>query len=440
MRGYIKRVAAVAVQLCVLIFLAVAHLPAQTGRGFHDLRFQEVRGEDLEVKIAVFGPGDELYFWWGHMALIIDNKRTGYSRSYDWGIFSFNVDQFFANFAMGRLWYESGSSSAQNVISNYMRSNRDITVFTLDLSPERREEIYRLAEESTLYENRYYLYHHFYDNCVTRILNIIDQITDGQFTEHFKNEPGRFTLRQHVRRHTWRSPFFNWILNFWMGQKIDVPISVWDEMFLPSEVARHIVDFSYIDTEGVSRNLVSDVEEVYRSYGRPAVLEVPRKQWPRELTFSLFLSLFLGFLFYVQKKSPAAGQVLLGICHTVLGFVFGTAGLVLLFMSLFTEHDYTFNNINLFFCNPLLLAAVPLGLRYASADNYNKRLFAETSLRLIWLFTVLGVFVSMLVKLSPRFWQDNLPDQMLILPVALILSLEPASLRRLIKRIFWRWS
>jgi len=265
-------------------------------------------------------------------------------------------------------------------------------------------------------------------------------VTDGQFIEHFTNEPGRFTLRQHVRRHTWQSPFFNWILNFWMGQNIDIPISVWEEMFLPSEVARNIVDFSYIDTDGVPRQLVSDVDIVHRSSGRPTVLEFPRKQWPREFAFGLFLSLFLGFLFYVQTKSPPIGQVSLGICHSVLGFIFGSAGLILMFMSFFTEHDYTFNNSNLFFCNPLLLAAVPLGLRYAFADNYNKRLFAETSLRLIWLLTVLGIFLSMLVKLSPRFWQDNLSDQLLMLPIALILSLEPAGLRRLINRIFWRWA
>jgi hypothetical protein len=108
-------------------------------------------------------------------------------------------------------------------------------------------------------------------------------------------------------------------------------------------------------------------------------------------------------------------------------------------MSTFTAHDYTYHNINLLFCNPLLLAAVPLGLRYASSPNYNKRLFAESSLRLIWLLTALGIFLSMLIQVNSRFPQDNLADQLLLLPVALTLSLEPAGLRRLIERLFWRW-
>jgi len=400
--------------------------------------YLDVRGEDLVIKLAIFGPGDELYFWFGHMSLIIENTRTGQYNSYDYGTFSFNKDHFFVNFAMGRLWYSCESHSASSVINGYLRNNRDITLYTLYLPPEKRLEVFRFAEESILPENKFYLYHHFKDNCVTRILNIINHATGGQFREQFDNEPGRFTLRQHVRRHTWRSPFIDWILNFWMGQDIDTPTTVWEEMFLPSEVARNITDFSYKDRDGVSGNLVSDVNTVYNSFGRPAVLDIPRKQWPREFAFSLFLSLFLGLLFFIQVKSPPVGQVALGICHSLFGLIFGTAGFLLFFMNVFTEHDYTYHNINLFFCNPLLLAAFPLGIRYASADNYNKRLFAETSLRVIWLLTALGVFLSMLVKLSPNIWQQNLTDQMLILPVALTLSLEPAGLSRLIKRIFWR--
>jgi len=169
------------------------------------------------------------------------------------------------------------------------------------------------------------------------------------------------------------------------------------------------------------------------------VLDSPRTQWPRELAFSLFVAVVLGCLFYLQKKRPACGQVALGITYSLLGLGFGIAGLLLFFMSGFTSHDYTYHNANLFFVNPLLLIAFPLGLRYATSKNYDSRLKAEFMLRLLWLLVLLGVFISMLIKVSPRFWQDNLTDQMLMLPIALVLSLEPAGLRRMIERIFWRW-
>ena len=417
-------------RIAVLVVLGIAALyalPAQT------------RGNDLTIKIAVMGQGDELYFWWGHIALVIDDVRTKESRFYDYGLFSFDNDNFFLNFAFGRLWYSCGVSQSEYNIASYIHTNRDVVLYTLDISPEKREEARQYAERSILPENRNYLYHHFKHNCAHPILDIIDLVTDGQFKKQFTAEPGRFTLRQHVRRHTWYSPVIDWILNFWMGQDIDTPLTVWDELFLPAEIGSRISDFTYIDSRGISRPLVSDVEVVYQAQGRPAILDFPRKQWLRELAFSLFLSLILGCLFHLQKKFPARGQVALGIAHSLFGLIFGGAGLVLFFMSFFTSHDYTYHNANLLFANPLLLIVVPLGIRYAASRNYDSRLRSEFLLRLLWLLVALGVFASMLIKLLPQFWQQNLTDQMLILPIALTLSLEPVGLKRMIERIFWRW-
>jgi hypothetical protein len=108
------------------------------------------RGEYLSVKIAVMGPGDELYFWWGHIALIIDDALTGQSRFYDYGLFSFDNENFFINFALGRLLYSVGVSPAENNIRAYIFTNRDITVYTLNLSAAKREEIWRFAEKNAL--------------------------------------------------------------------------------------------------------------------------------------------------------------------------------------------------------------------------------------------------------------------------------------------------
>jgi len=417
-----------------LLLVMSAPLPAQTG---HGASFGG--GDNLTVKIAVMGPGDELYFWWGHIALVIDDASTDQSRFYDYGVFTFGAENFFVNFAFGRLFYSSAVSSASGNFSLYQYTNRDITLYTLDIPPAKREEIKQFAENSVLPENRLYLYHHFRKNCTGPILEVLNMATDGQFKEHYSGEPGRFTLRQHVRRHTWFSPIMDWILNFWMGQDIDTPITIWQEMFVPSEIARRIREFNYTDSHGVSRPLVSNVEEVWVSQGRPPVLETPRRQWPRTLAFSLFLALVLGALFYLQQKRPALGQVTLGIIHSLLGIVFGGAGLVLFFLSLFTDHDYTYHNANLLFCNPLFLAAIPLGLLYAKSKNYYRRLPVEFTLRLLWLLCALGILASMLIKLLPQFWQQNLVDQTLMLPIALVISLEPAGLKRMLRRIFWRW-
>jgi hypothetical protein len=399
---------------------------------------QAESGEDLTVKIAVMGPGTELYFWWGHIGLVIENNRTGQGRFYDYGLFSFDNENFFVNFALGRLLYSCGASSPWANVNTYINTNRDVTFYTLDIPPEKREEVRNFANTNILPANRDYYYHHFKDNCATRIRDILDIATGGQFRERYGAAPGRYTNRQHVRRHTWFSPFFDWMLSFLMGQDIDRPMTVWQEMFLPAEVGSRAAEFYYTDTEGVSRRLVSGVEVVNRAIGRPEVLDVPRRQWPRELAFGIAVMALLGLFFFLRTKGPV-GQVLAGLSQSLIGLFFGLSGLLLFFMSFFTNHDYTFHNVNLLFTNPLLLAAVPLGIRYAAAPAKSARERPEIMLRVLWFLVLLGLVVSMLLKLLPWFYQANLVDQMLMLPIVLVLCFEPFGTKELMERVFWRW-
>ena len=398
------------------------------------------QGENLTIKIAVVGPGTELYFWWGHIALVIEDSLTGQSRFYDYGLFSFDNENFFYNFAFGRLLYSCGVSYSEYNLQGYQNTNRNVVMYTLDLPPITRLRVQEFAEVNVLPENRDYFYHHFKDNCSTRIRDIIDYATDGQFFEQHGETIGRFTLREQVRRHTYFSPAADWLLNFLMGQVIDAPVTEWEDMFLPSEVGAKIEDFWYTDINGVDRKLVTSKETILTSVGRPPVLDVPRKQWPVELVFSLVLSAIFGFFFYLQSKNIRAGKILAGISMSICGFVFGIAGLLLYFMNLFTNHDYTYQNINMVFCTPLLLAVVPLGISYALTKDPQKFIKYDFLIRFIWLLTVIGIFISMLIKLLPGFYQSNLVDQMLMLPIALTFTFQPVGLEGVVNKYFPRRS
>jgi len=390
------------------------------------------QGENIRLKIAVMGPGDELYFWWGHIALVIEDTDTGASYFFDYGLFSFDNDNFFYNFAFGRLLYSCGVSYAQDSINVYKKRNRDITFYTLDVPPEQRIKVRDFAENNILPENRDYYYHHFRDNCSTRIRDIIDIATNGQFFEQYGQTPSRFTLRQQVRRHTWFSPAADWFLNFLMGQVIDTPITVWDDMFLPSEVGKRIEDFWYTDNDGVRRKLVSSIEVLNKAQDRPEVLDVPRKQWPRELAFSLVLSAIFGFFFFLQAKKIRAGRILAGLSISLTSLFFGMAGILLYFLNIFTNHDYTYQNYNMLFCSPLLLAGVPFGIGYAFTKNTRKFFIYGALSRILWLLTALGIFISMAIKLLPAFYQQNLTDQMLMLPISLLFVLQPVGLKEVL--------
>jgi hypothetical protein len=393
--------------------------------------------DNLTIRVSVMGPGDELYFWWGHIALLIEDKRTQERGLYDYGLFSFENDHFFVNFALGRLLYSCGVSRAEPNIAEYISNNRDVTFYTLNLPRETKERVREFAEENVRPENRNYWYHHFKDNCATRIRDIIDLATGGQFSEAFLDAPGRFTLRQHVRRHTWFNPLMDWFLSFAMGQDIDVPITVWQEMFLPAEIGNRIANFRYRDSYGGERSLVQSIDVIHRSENRPLPLDAPPAQGPRELLLGLCAAVLVSLL--MARRERRGARILLGLSQSLLGLFFGVAGFLAFFMSFFTNHDYTFNNMNLLFVNPLLLAAVPLGLLYAFPPDPFRGNFRGFLLQALWSYVAAGGILSMALRITPRFWQRNEATLALVLPLAVALSFVPDLIGRFRQQYLWRY-
>ncbi|MDR0383602.1 MAG: DUF4105 domain-containing protein [Spirochaetaceae bacterium] len=383
------------------------------------------RGDYLTVKIAVIGPGDELYFWWGHLGLIVEDRLTGTSRFYDYGVFSFDNENFFLNFAFGRLLYSSVVSDASAVVNRYVETNRDITIFTLNLTSEQKEAILHAAERNVLPEYRDYLYNHFSDNCVTRITNLLDDALGGQFYGMAENAPGRYTLREHVRRHTYFSPFWDWLLNFLMGRSIDSPSTVKQELFLPSEVGRALRTFHYIDDNGTEQPLLASVEIINAATGRPPVLDKPVSQWPYALCLGTAIAFALLLFNLASKKHPVRGRLALALSQAFLGLLLGLAGSVAFFMAFFTNHDYSWRNINIVFVNPLLLAAVPLGFITAFSKKECRRVLCKKLLKGLWTYIFLGGVLTVPLGLLPGYGQQNQATVALIAPFALVLSFIP---------------
>ena len=428
--------------LVVLIFFFILPVFAQEFDAPLDLA---ARGKYITVKIGVSGPGDEIYIWWGHIGLVIDDSLTGKSQFFDWGVFSFDAEDFYYDFAFGRMLYCCVAAPASYTLNRVISENMDITLYTLDLSPEAKTELLLFAEKNILPENRDYLYHMFEDNCATRIRDIIDMAVGGAFKAQYGEAPGRYTLRQHVRRNTWFSPFWDWAISFLLGQDTDRPATVWEEMFLPSEIALRIKDFTYTDAAGAQRKLVSDIEVINRAEGRPGTLEAPRKYWIKELILGLTIAIVFGVvrlraagIFPATKRSgklwffktAEGSRYVLGFAQAAAGLFFGIMGSLLFFMSFFTTHDYTYHNANLLFINPLLLAAVPLGLIAAFSKKPHKRQKADRFLRGLWTVVFLGGILSIVIRFFPAYYQQNQPSQALVIPFAFVLSAVPLWVRQ----------
>ena len=381
--------------------------------------------DKLTFKIVVFGPSDSIFIWWGHAGLIVEDRFTNYARIYDWGIFSYPGESFVRSYALNKIRYRCGVSPARWDIEANIAEDRDVVVYTLDLEPSKKEAILHYADNNVRTENCWYVYHQFRDNCSTRIRDLIDMGTGGQLRNHFENMPGRLTLREHMRRFTWYSPFYDWFLGFLLGRGIDRNSTMWEEMYLPLEVGRNIEGFSYIDDSGAERKLVTNMEIVNKTKNRRAVLDAPRNEIPRTLMAGLAIALLPVLARLLQRKRPLAGRVLLGISHSVVGLALGIAGTVLLFASRVPERDYMRSNINLLYANPLALAVIPLGIMAALGRKVTAgaKFSPNAGLRAWWLYICAACAASALINVLPFLRQHNLPTLALIFPVALVLSL-----------------
>jgi len=369
--------------------------------------------DSLEIKLVTVDPGDELTTWWGHTGLIVEDLATGHSLFYNYGLFSFEQDNFISNFARGRLIFWVGAWRTELALRFYKSQNRTIRIQTLNLPTDRKLEIAIFLANNVLPENREYLYDHYYDNCATRIRDIFNRVTNGEF-ETFTADPSRFTLREQTRRFTHRSFFMDWLLMFLMNDTIDQPVRQWDDMFLPTELEKYAGEFSYSDEQGVKHNFVRETNVFYSAENTYDVPEEPPVHWPAGLLFGIIAGI-AGIGIARRKKSTWR---LYGVYYLLLGVWFGIPGTILFLMALFTDHIVTYYNENLFLANPITFLLIPLGIGMI----FNCQWALRFTPNVIYLLTGIAL-VLLPLKLLPVFDQANILSIMLILPVLLLNTL-----------------
>lgn len=374
------------------------------------------RGEDLRVSLVTFGPGDDIASWFGHSAMLVEDLRSGGRRVYNYGMFDFGPT-LLAQFLSGRLNFWVGEAGWQSTVYLYRSRNRDIRVQELNLLPEDRLRVAKALADNVLPENRYYLYHHYNDNCATRVRDMIDLAVHGQLREK-TSVPGRMTLREHTRRHTQHNPYIDLLLTFWMNEEIDRQINVWDEMFLPGEMERVVAHFRYTRADGSDVPLVARSVPVHIAQRRGPVPQRPSTVWPLTLAFGLLVAaLGIGATRRHFRLRTRGSRVVRGLYDAFVGALYGLPGLALFIMWTFTEHTVTWRNEAILLSNPITAALLPLGLLLAFGWNGALRW-----IRRCWLALGATSVAGVVIGLLPGFNQDTHLPMTLMLPVNLAVA------------------
>ncbi len=369
------------------------------------------RDEDLSISLITFGPGTEIISWFGHTALVVEDRAQGRARLYNYGLFTFDATML-ARFASGRLEFWVGEAPVGPTLDLYRAEKRDVRVQMLSLLPSERGHLARLLAENVLPQNREYLYDHYRDNCSTRPRDIVDKAIGGQL---LKATSGRapMTLRQQTQRYTRVNPVMSVLLDFWMNADIDRPMPVSGAAFLPEELERQLASFRYTNAEGQVTPLVEQTFVVSRSE-RPRAPEDP----PRYEGTLLALGLLLGAIPLLgvalgRSRWPLLGRRMMGLHSAAIGLALGIPGLIGVLFWLCTNHVITYCNENLLMANPLTLLAVPWGWKWARRGAVEMR----SRLCRLWpLLAGLGLCAPAL-KLLPHPQQDNGRILAIALPV-----------------------
>ncbi len=300
--------------------------------------------DSISIRIWVNSPGAALYEAFGHSSIRVINFSTRTDVLYNYGIFDFNTPNFYWKFLKGKLDYQLGVESTRAVYNYYeRRADKIITEQELLLSQEELHKVYDFLKWNAKGDNKYYRYDFFFDNCASRIRDILEKelptpISYEQCESYnAEKKPFRELLNEHMHNRTWEDLGIDII----MGLPTDKTASFREEMFLPIYIKNNLSCTQYN-----GKPLLSDATIVINGdlYEAPALgIRTPF------VIFSIICAIVMLLTFLFSSKS---------YMKQFDNFLFGLLGIIgcfLMFMWLGTEHSVTKYNLNILWANPLYL-------------------------------------------------------------------------------------
>jgi len=297
--------------------------------------------DSTDVYLITCAPGNATYSIYGHTALRVSVRGTEIDRVYNWGIFDFSTPNFAFRFAKGRLDYMLGSYSYETFLYEYVNEGRAVWSQQLNLTTAEKEKLFSLINENLKPENVKYRYDFFFDNCATRIRDIL--VASASDTIIFPVKEQLKSFRQLVDPNQKVLPWIDFGADMLLGLQADRKATPADEMFLPAYL---------MDNLSASVIVHGDIREPI--VGEPVtVVDLPpvaagARPWMPQLVFYIIL-LFVLLVTFVLGK-PLLGRM----TDIVLYIIYSVLALVLIFTNFLSEHDALHFNLLILGINPLI--------------------------------------------------------------------------------------
>lgn len=316
----------------LLCFLASSNVFAQFG----------TLSPQAKVSLVTIGPGEELYSGFGHSVLWIYDPLTGLDRAYNYGTFSFHEGNFYVKFLRGTLPYTLSVAPLAQQAPYWEEENRSIGEQVLNLSVSQKQKLYDVLETNYLPQNRKYQYKFFYDNCSTRMIDVLKAAVGDslQFPGYTKDT---LSFRQWIDRYAYKQkPWSDFGMDLAIGAPSDEIATPAQATFLPDNLSTAF-DNSKITVNSQVLPLVASSRAIFTA--TPA----EKPGWLTPMVFFWSLALLVLALTYYQSKKEIVNFTLDKILFTVVGIT----GWLILLLWFGTNHGVTTWNYDILWAFPL---------------------------------------------------------------------------------------
>jgi hypothetical protein len=285
--------------------------------------------DSADVYIITCAPGTESYSIYGHTALRVAVRRPTIDRVYNWGIFDFSTPNFVYRFAKGRLDYMLGAYGYEDFLMEYISEGRSVWSQKLNLTVAEKERLFELINENLKPENVKYRYDFFFDNCATRVRDIVAAAATDTVIFPEKERKRQKSFRRLVDPKQKVLPWLDMGADMLLGLQADKEATPYDEMFLPDHLKNNMLN-TVIVHDGVEEALTGPAEVVADF---PESDRTSAKAWVPQTVFWLLLLIVLLMTFVLRRpKLEKAADF-------VIYFIYAVIALLLVFTNLFSEHD-----------------------------------------------------------------------------------------------------
>jgi hypothetical protein len=302
-----------------------------------------------EIYLLTCGPGTEIYSVYGHSALRVVIPGKNSDLVYNWGVFDFNTSNFTWKFAKGRLNYSLGVSSYKSFLGEYFMDQRWVLSQKFNLDAADIEKLFTLLAENLKPENITYRYDFFYDNCSSRIRDLMEK-TLGNNLIYPPEKPKKElqTFRDLTGEYEKVYPWIRMGIDLLLGSPADKKASFRDRMFLPVDLKN-----------GLSELLIRRNGKMIPLLQNPQVVVDFKQPAPQEKLFTspmVILSLVLIVLIILAGLSR--GEKWNNVLDIFLFSLFSILAIVMIFFNFFTDHQQTGWNLNIVWLNPFILVCL----------------------------------------------------------------------------------